>query len=281
MATACGTPTGRDPVTLWKLVAPGYPPIGLNTAQYTFLNAEAATLVARLTSPPTDARKRLIDALIGSLKTGGVWSKLDAFYMLAAADAQSSLLNWVSTSYNLTAVNSPAFVTDRGYTGDGSTSYLETSFNPTTAPSPKFVQDSAHAAVWSRTNLPNGAGDSFEFGSSNSYIARAVSLSGRGVTRPNAASAQLIGNAAYPGYAAWARSAAAVWEAYSQGADSGGGTTASAAPINTTFAILRSRDGSFGANQIATAHFGSNLTAGEVASAYTAIQTYLQAIGAA
>jgi len=242
---------------------------------------ESLALFARFTTPPTLTRMVLINTLIGSLVTAGVWSKLDAFYMLAAADAQSSLLNWVSTSYNLTAVNSPAFVADRGYTGDGATSYLETSFNPTTASSPKFVQDSAHQALWARTNLPNGAGDSFDMGSSNSYISRAVSLSGRGATRPNAASGQVIGSGVYPGYAAWTRSAAAIWEGYAQGVDSGGGTTASAAPINTTFALLRSRDGSFGVNQIATAHFGSNLTAGEVAAAYTPLQTYLQAIGAA
>lgn len=272
-----------------QFVFPGavrWPPIGLITpgggiGSYTFVNAEAAALAARFTTPPTNGRALLIDTLIGSLKTAGAWSKLDAFYMLAAADAQSSLLNWVSTSYNLTAVNSPTFVVDQGYTGDAATSYLDSGFNPTTAPTPKFVQDSAHAALWARTNLPNGAGDSFDFGSSNSYIARAVSLAGRGATRPNAASGQLIGNGAYPGYAAWARSAAAVWEGYAQGVDAGGGTTVSALPVNATLAILRSRDGSFGANQIATAHFGSNLTAGEVAASFTAIQTYLQAIGAA
>lgn len=258
------------------------PSPGLRTVLFTTPYVrQARDLFDRFTTPPATDRRVLINTLIKSLVQAGIWDKLDAFYMLAAADAQSSLLNWVSTSYNLTAVNSPAFVANQGYTGDGATSYLDTGFNPTTAPSPKFVQDSAHQALWSRTNNPNGAADSFDFGSSNSYISRAVSLSGRGATRPNAASAQLIGSGAYPGYAGWTRSAAAVWEGYAQGVDSGGGTTASAAPVNSTFAILRSRDGSFGANQIATAHFGSNLTAGEVAAAYAALQTYLQAIGAA
>jgi len=245
---------------------------------YTFVNSEAAALAARFTTPPTNSRKALIDTLVGSLKTAGVWSKLDAFYMLAAADAQSSLLNWVSTSYNLTAVSSPTFAADKGYTGNGTTSYLDTGFNPTTAPSPKFTQNSAHLGLWSRTNLPNGAADSQDAGSANAYIGRSVAVAGRALGRPNASSGQQFGDGAYPGHAVWARSAAAVWESYAQGVDAGGGTTASAAPTNSTLAILRSRDGNFGANQIASVHIGSNLTAGEVQAAYNALNTYLTGV---
>lgn len=262
--------------TLW-------PPVGLVSpvGGYVFSNAEASALVSRFTTQPTKARKILIDTLIGSLKTAGVWSKLDAFYMLAAADAQSSLLNWVSTSYNLTAVNSPAFVVDRGYTGDGSTSYLDTGFNPTTAVAPKFVQDSGSLAFWSRTNLPNGAGQSNDFGNGNSHMARSQVTSGLAIGRPTAGGGVNIATGAYPGYASFSRTAAAVWEGYGQGLDTGGGTNASAALTNATFRICSIGAGSFGVNQMAFAGVFSGLTAGEELASYNAINTYLQAIGAA
>jgi hypothetical protein len=246
---------------------------------YTFVNSEAAALVARFTTPPTNARKVLIDNFYTAIKLVGL-SKFDAIYMLAAADAQSSLLNWVQDAYNLTAVNSPAFVVDRGYTGDGSTSYLDTGFNPTTAVGAKFVQDSGALSVWSRTNLANGAGTSFDFGSPNSYVGRSTTA-GQGTGRPNAGSGQSYGLLVYPGYVGYSRTAAAVWEAYAAGVDSGGGTTVSAAPTNATLRICSIGAGSFGVNQIATALIASGLSAAEELATYNALNTYLQAIGAA
>lgn len=241
---------------------------------------EASALFARFTAPPSASRKVLINTLISSLKTAGVWSKLDAFYMLAAADAQSSLLNWVQDAYNLTAVNSPAFDVDRGRTGDGLTSYDDTGFNPTTATSPKFTQDSGALALWSRTNLANGAGTSFDFGSPNSYIGRSTTA-GQGTGRPNAGSGQSYGLLVYPGHVGYSRTASAVWEAYAAGVDSGGGTTVSAALTNANMRIGSIGAGSFGVNQIAMAFIASGLSAAEELAAYNAIRTYLQAIGAA
>lgn len=242
---------------------------------------ESLALFARFTTPPTLTRMVLINTLIGSLVTAGVWSKLDAFYMLAAADAQSSLLNWVSTSYNLTAVNSPALVVDQGYTGDGATSYLDTNFNPTTAVGAKFVQDSAHNAIWSRTNLNNAGASSNDAGALNSQIARQAAVSGNALGRANTGSGILIGAGAYPGHICWSRTAAAVWEGYAQGIDSGGGTDASAAMTNANMRLLSYNGAAFGVNQIAAAHMGSGLTAAEVLAAKAALLTYLQAIGAA
>jgi len=242
---------------------------------------ESLTLFARFTTPPTLTRMVLINSLIGSLITAGVWSKLDAFYMLAAVDAQSSLLNWVSTSYNLTAVNSPALVADRGYTGDGSTSYLDTGFNPTTAVGAKFVQDSAHMGLWSRTDLQNAAASSFDMGQTNAQIDRIVSVAGRATGRANTGSGVTFGDGFYPKHAMWSRTAAAVWESYAQGVDAGGGTTVSAAMTNANFRILSVAAGQFGVNQIAAAHYGSGLSAGEAAALYAALNTFMVAVGAA
>lgn len=110
--------------------------------------AEAQTLFSRMSSAPDATRKGHIDTLIRSLKSAGVWSKLDLLYIMAAHDAQSARLNWVQDAYNCSEVNSPAFTVNRGYTGNGSSSYLDTGFNPATAVGKKIGQDTLHMSVW-------------------------------------------------------------------------------------------------------------------------------------
>ena len=133
---------------------------------YSYTNSEAADLVARMSSAPNDTRKGVIDTCIGSLKTAGVWAKLDALYLFAAHDNQAALLNWKGATYDATAVNSPTFTTNRGFTGV-STGYVDSNFNPTTASSPKFVQNSATLGIWSRTS---GAIGGLSVGSSTAQI---------------------------------------------------------------------------------------------------------------
>ena len=123
--------------------------------------AEAMALFARMTTQPTDARKTVINTFITSLKTAGVWSKLDAMYVLAAADQQAALLNWIADTNNATAENSPSFVADSGFKSDGSTSWVNTHYNP--------YQDSVHlsrvgATVSVYVVTPMAASDKYDVG---------------------------------------------------------------------------------------------------------------------
>jgi hypothetical protein len=118
---------------------------------------QARALFARLATPPAPARAAAYDAMIRALLAAGVWSKLDALYLLAAADAATALTNLKQSSYGLTAVNSPAFTADRGYTGNGTTQYLNPGFTPSTA-SGQYTQNSASIFWWMRTRITVGAG---------------------------------------------------------------------------------------------------------------------------
>ena len=51
---------------------------------------------------------------------------MEGLWVTAAADAQAGRQNWVQDAYNLTTVKSPTFTADRGYQGNGTTSYLWT-----------------------------------------------------------------------------------------------------------------------------------------------------------
>ena len=81
---------------------------------------------------PTSSQKILQNQLVIDLKSAGVWDKLDVFYLMATnADSNFASINWKSpNSFELTQVNSPSFIANEGFKGDGISSYLDTNYNP-------------------------------------------------------------------------------------------------------------------------------------------------------
>ncbi len=250
---------------------------------YTPANSEAAALFARFTTPPTNARKALIDALVGSLKTAGVWAKLDALYLFAAADAQAARQNWVQDLYNATAVSSPTFTSDRGYTGDGAASYVDSNFNPSTAVAAKFVRDSAYFGFWSRTAGQLSASAAGYFDGTNGVTRLARNLSNESSGRINQAtpigtSGGLVTDGS--GLLGISRSGASANRLSRNGANQFVGTVASSALANGTLRFGATGIG-FSTLQFAAGLIGQDLSVSDELAAYTPILTYLQAVGAA
>jgi hypothetical protein len=104
--------------------------------------AEALALFSRMTIQPDKNRKKIINKLIKDLIDEGIWSELDALWVIAAHDEQSAKLNWIKDSHNLTSVNSTVFVADYGIRGNGVNSWLNTNYNPSTH-GVKYQQNSA------------------------------------------------------------------------------------------------------------------------------------------
>lgn len=70
--------------------------------------------------------------LLTALKAGGIWNKLDTFANFATDGSSNfALIDWKRVSL-LTAVNSPTFTTNEGFTGNGTSSYIDTNFNSVT-----------------------------------------------------------------------------------------------------------------------------------------------------
>jgi hypothetical protein len=109
--------------------------------------------------PPPAALVPAIDGLVRSLVGAGVWAKLDMLKIQAVHDEQAARLNWISSDYTSTAVNSPTFTAYRGFNGNGTTSYINTGFNPGAAIGAKFIRDSAFLGLWSLTNSSNVVND--------------------------------------------------------------------------------------------------------------------------
>lgn len=254
------------------------------TATGTQYSSEASALFARITADPGTTRKNLINNLIVSLKTAGVWTKLDVLYLFAAADSQSALLNWVSSSYNCTATNSPTFTANQGYTGNGTNAHLATGFNPSSAAGRVFAQDSSHLGVYT---LSTGTGVLNVLEAGSTTLSANWGINSFRSDLGNVIRAELSGTAfsnstavASPkGHNAIARSSSSQVRIYRDGALLATNSDTSTSPTNTNLAWLRYGT-TYSARQIAAGHMGSSLSDAEMAAMNTALSTYLTAVGA-
>lgn len=253
---------------------------------YTFTNAEAAALVARFTTPPDSTRKGHIDTLVGALRTAGVWSKLDALYVTAAADAQAAQRNWIADAYNLTPVNSPTFTADRGYAGNGSSSYINTGLTLSSAS--KFVQDSASLGIWCRTD---SSANQLEAGARISVSSRQSLLSARNASgvaegRINRDISETgIAVASSVGLLVATRTSSTLTTLYKNGSSIGTYSNTSVVPAPHELYLLAANTAGtanvFSSRQVSVAWAGGGLTGSENVAIYNALNTYLTAVGAA
>lgn len=79
---------------------------------------------------PSESQQLLQNQLIVDLKNSGVWDKLDTFSVFATdGDSDFALIDWKRlTQY--TAVNSPTFTANQGFTTNGTSSTILSNFNP-------------------------------------------------------------------------------------------------------------------------------------------------------
>lgn len=237
-------------------------------------NSETTALLARMTTQPSLGRRIAIDNLIGRLKLAGVWTKLDALYVLAAHEQASAILNWVSTSYNLTTSAAPTFTANRYIQGNGTTQFYDTGFDPTVAVSPKFVQNSAHLGAWQVNTVTSAV-----VGHTGATL-----IPGTGPTfRLNGGVGITGSGAAAAGYLTAVRGSSSSLIGYYNGVENiNSGSNTSATPSAETLYICARNQttDSFSQGRLAIVHFGQSLTAGEVSAAYAAFNGYLAGIGA-
>lgn len=242
-------------------------------------HAETSALALRFTADPGDARRGLIDDCIGELKAEGLWAKLDAFYMMAAHDAQAARCNWRQDAFNLTPVNGPTFEADLGYTGvPAAQAYLDTGFNDLTG-----------SALWSQDDMCAGAYVNLAPPSANSFLSLAAASSVRIGATPTQLNTRIHCSSSFnisfanavPGHVAVTRDSATTSRCVRNGAQVGSvfslASTASSDSNVTAFRSINSYNG----DRMACMHLGAALSNAELASLYGAILTYLTALGAA
>jgi hypothetical protein len=96
---------------------------------------------------PSSSQQLLQEQLLKDLKSGGIWSKLDTFAVFATdGNSDFALIDWKRLS-QYTAVNSPTFTTNGGFTGNGTSSYIDTNFNPSVGTN-KYLLNNAGRFFW-------------------------------------------------------------------------------------------------------------------------------------
>lgn len=252
------------------------PLFGISQNNASPFDPAALAIINAMSPTPNGARQTLINSTVVSLKGANLWTKFALLYVTAAAAQQPATINWVSPSTaTLTAVNSPTFTTDRGFTGDGTTSYLDSGMAQN-ALSP-YAQDAAHLGTWA---LTAGTINKRAIGLNGSTINQIINNAAAGSsTNVNGGSFVIIVDAINTGYIVATRRSSAAIFAYRNGGTETTGAAISVALVANTASVLRGNS-IFSDAQIALAHWGDQLSATDVSNLYTIMQTYLHAVGA-
>lgn len=261
-------------------------PVTGGAASDTPVDPDAAALIARMTVQPDSARKALITKTITDLKSAGLWAKISVLYFYAAHDGQAAQLNWKADAFLDTPQNSPLFTVDRGYQGDGSSSYLDNSWNPQA--DPLYLQNSSSFGVY--VNLAGNGGGSdtiIEMGGANAFLisrSSAGNLRGRvnqGTTTDYGALSPLD----RVGFSVFTREDAASSKGYKNGVLNATVTATSSALPNEMWISLGRRIGGAATGLSAQRHAckfaGAGMTETEVAQLNTIVSNYLTPLGAA
>lgn len=249
---------------------------------------EADLLIDYMTVRPQGNRAFLISDTIRRLKAADIWAKLDVLWMLAAHDAPAARLNWKTpASFALTAVNSPTFTADRGYAGNGTTSYLNTGWDHATN-AVQFTRDSNHLMSWSRTTYSGSIACDFgAYATPGPFFNRGLAVqfntSNKSVFLSNESGLAVANTAA--GMTLGVRRSSASTEMYVNSVSVGTGSQASKDSTSLDVYICGLNfDGSFAqatTRQIAAVGIGNQLSAQQQAACYNIVQSYMTAIGAA
>lgn len=114
---------------------------------------ESIAIINAMIPTPNIFRQILINNFVSALIAADIWNSLDRLWVMAAVNEQSAQLDWKSPATvgrALLPINAPVFQTDRGYTGNGTTSTISTLYTPS-VDGVTYTQDDASFWVWSRT----------------------------------------------------------------------------------------------------------------------------------
>lgn len=86
-------------------------------------------------SLPSAGQQAKQNILVKALKSAGAWTKLDIFYcFLTDGDSNFAKLNWKSPStfFATGSGHEPSFISNDGFRGNGTSTYLDTQWTPST-----------------------------------------------------------------------------------------------------------------------------------------------------
>lgn len=230
---------------------------------------ETQALIEAMTTVPKRSRTFLIDDAVTALKEGGIWSKLDVLYVLAAHDSQAARVNWVGPgNFTLVEHDTLVFAANVGYTG--SAGYLSSGFIPATHAT-KATVSSACGGVWTGTI---NAGAVSDFCSTDTSRFNIRLRTGTDIVQVNGSQTFGAGAVSESSGHLAANISGSDFTYYLNGAVGGTATSAPLALATGELALFSIGNNNFSGRQVKLAYFGSALTSGEAAAAHSIFNTY-------
>ncbi len=232
----------------------------------------------------SDARLVIVNTLIVGLRTDNLFTKMDRLWLFAGENQPSALTDIIATDL-ASAVSSPTFTIDRGFAGNGTTSYIDTTFNAF-AQGITYTQTAAHYSLWDNTN--RAANFNVEMGAKDAGWGADASIYyaafGYGVFRLNANSFPTATNTSSNGHFIVSRDTDTTFQVYqnSNSIGSATGTDNNPASNFTVFVGGRNDNGVFSAgttDQFSMCSFGGTLSANDSLNFYNRMRTYMTAVG--
>ncbi|MCV7226048.1 hypothetical protein [Mycolicibacterium komossense] len=245
---------------------------------------EAVSIFDRMEVRPDFDRRKAIDRLIRDYKGYGIWDRLDVFCPLAAHRQQAALLNWLPDKIeetNLRAYNSPLFIPDRGFKGNGTSSYLA---NVSIEAVNTHVTDMS-IGLWLTTPSTAGGWDLWLTAGWNVAFQAAASAVTWRTAKPNGLTAP-ISATARPGLYFLTQDAPNSAHLYKEGSEIAADTrmySDTVTPNPTSPLLLFSSNGveSFSNATLSFVSIGGAMDATEQSLAYRAQTTFMRSVGVA
>lgn len=234
----------------------------------------------------------MIDALVAQNSTisGTLWSRCDAIGFLANFSSATALLNLEGTSFVPTLVGyslPTGFTADRGFTGNGTSSYINSGFSENTG-GIQYAQDSAQVSAWSLTSRTSDANTVLigTQGASFGYTYIEPKFSGNLGSDVNTSGTFLsVANANAQGFYVSSRTSSSTVALYKDGSSvlsSGADTSASVVTPNIYVGAQNQNGtaGQFSNDQIAFYSMCAAFSATDVSNFDTIVRAALHALGA-
>jgi hypothetical protein len=223
-------------------------------------------------------RLAAVDALVGALKTAGLWTKLKQMLLLAAHDSIAARVNLKAPGDALVLeVNAPSFVADEGYQGDGATSYLESvGHNAGTI-------DFTDASMWAHSLLLMDSTLAGLGGWALNTTEMRVRLNSTGGTRLRLAASSNATTPAAPGHVGWlAQSRSGTTSTVTIETTHSAPTTITNSTPNAAVALrwCALLTTTFSTHKLAVVGYGTALSTGETDTLRGIVRDYLTTVGA-
>lgn len=231
----------------------------------------------------SSGRQNIVDLLIVGLKADNLFSKLDRLWLRAGENQPSALTDIVADQL-ATAINSPSFTVDRGYTGNGTTSYINEGYNPNTN-GVAYTLNSASFGWWSVSAW--GTPGVFVMGADDGTNAAYFNVGGNVFYHINqAVPGGSFGNpnGTLTGLFTSSRTASNARACYNNATSLDSQATASTViPSFNFFSLAENSSGSpsgfNSTHQIACIFMGGGLSSTDVSNLSTRLRTYMTAVG--